>query len=226
MLGTRRLKSFTPPPDAATRLRPITRWRRTTRGETRLTVTRRYYGTDYNGRNRYFSELPPEEKRRYFQEIVSGLAQGARAVGELTTRFDTYPGVEQFTADVDNYSVLDGKYFYFDLPFTPSLLPAGADRRALPLFISHGSEAVVRTEIALPAGFRHIVMAPSSKSLDAPDGSGKAEITSTDGAGTWALTDQFETAPAIIPPTDYAALQKVESDLGRKSGKVVLLEKN
>jgi len=195
-------------------------------GRTRLTVTRRYYGTDYNARNRYFSELPPEEKRRYFQEIVSGLAQGARAVGELTTRFDTYPGVEQFTADVDNYSVLDGNYFYFDLPFTPSLFPAGADRRALPLFISHGSEQVVRTEIALPAGFRHIVMGPSSETLDAPDGSGKAEITSTDSAGTWAFTHEFATAPAIIPPTDYAALQKVESTLGRKSGKVVLLEKN
>ncbi|HTA29528.1 MAG TPA: DUF3857 domain-containing protein, partial [Candidatus Cybelea sp.] len=195
-------------------------------GRTRLSVTRRYFGADYSGKNRYFSELPPEERRRYFQELVSSLAQGARPVGDLTTRFDTYPGVEEFTADVDNYSVLDGNYFYFDLPFTPSLFPAGADRRALPLFISHGSDRVVRTEIALPAGFRHVVMAPGSERLDAPDGSGKAEITSTDSAGKWAFTHEFETEPAIIPAPDYAALQKVESTLGRKSGKVVLLEKN
>ena len=53
----------------------------------------------------------------------------------MTTHFDTYPGLEQFTADVDNYSVQDGNYFYFDLPFTPSLMPVGADRRALPLFM-------------------------------------------------------------------------------------------
>jgi hypothetical protein len=195
-------------------------------GRTRLSVTRRYYGDNYNEKNRYFSELPPEERRRYFQEIVSGLAQGARAVGDLTTHFDTYPGVEQFTADVDNYSVLDGNYFYFDLPFTPSLFPTGADRRALPLFISQASDDVVHTEIALPAGFRHVVMAPGSETLDAPDGSGKAEITSTDSAGTWSFTHEFETAPAIIPPPDYAALLKVESTLGRKSGKVLLLEKN
>jgi len=195
-------------------------------GRTRLSVTRRYYGANYDQKNRYFSELPPEERRRYFQEIVSGLAQGARAVGDLTTRFDTYPGVEQFTADVDNYSVLDGKYFYFDLPFTPSLFPAGADRRALPLYISYASEDVVHTEVSLPAGFRHVVMAPCNETLDGPDGSGKAEITSTDSAGTYAFTHEFATAPAIIPPPDYAALLKIESTLGRKSGKVLLLEKN
>jgi transglutaminase-like putative cysteine protease len=194
-------------------------------GRTRVSVTRRYYGTDYNGRNRYFSELPPEERRRYFQEIVSGLAQGAKAVGDLTTHFDTYPGVEQFTADVDNYSVLDGNYFYFDLPFTPSLMPVGADRRALPLFISHRSDETVRTEIDLPPGFPRVVMAPGSETLDAPGGSGKAQITSSDSAGKWTITHDFETAPAIIQPPDYAALLKVESELGRKSAKVFLLEK-
>ncbi|HUD49843.1 MAG TPA: DUF3857 domain-containing protein [Candidatus Baltobacteraceae bacterium] len=195
-------------------------------GRTRLSVTRRYYGADYNAKKRYFSELPPEERRRYFQEIVSGLAQGARAVGDLTTSFDTYPGVERFTADVDNYSVLDGNYFYFDLPFQPSLFVAGADRRALPLFISRPSDYTVRTEIDLPPGFRHVVMAPGSETLDAPDGSGTAEITSTDSGEKWAITHEFKTAPAIIPPLDYAALLKVESTLGEKSGKVFLLEKD
>jgi hypothetical protein len=195
-------------------------------GRTRVSVTRRYYGGDYNEKNRYFSELPPEERRRYFQEIVSGLAQGAHAVGDLTTRFDAYPGLEQFTADVDNYSVVDGGYLYFDLPFTPSLFPPGADRRALPLFISHSSDNATRTEIDLPAGFRHVVMAPGSETLGAPDGSGNAEITSTAGDGKWAITHEFKTAPAIIPPSDYPALLDVESALGRKSAKALLLEKD
>jgi hypothetical protein len=198
-------------------------------GRTHVTVTRRYYGADYDQKNRYFSELPPEERRRYFQELVTGLAQGARAAGDLTTHFDIYPGVEQFSADVDNYSVRDGKYFYFDLPFTPSLLPGGADQRALPLFISHRSDYTVRTEIQLPPGFRHVVMAPASETLDAPDGGGKAEIISRDPSGKsaqWSITHEFETAPAIIPPPDYSALLKVESTLGRKSARAFLLEKN
>jgi transglutaminase-like putative cysteine protease len=195
-------------------------------GRTRVTVTRHYFGDDYNSRNRYFSELPPEERRRYFQEIVSGVAQGAHAVGDLTTHFDTYPGLEQFTVDVDNYSVLDGNYFYFDLPFRPSLFPTGADQRALPLFISHSSEYSMRTEIDLPSGFHHVVMAPASKTFDAPDGSGTAEITSSESGEKWSITHEFKTEPAIIPPVDYAALLKIESALGQKSGKVFLLEKD
>ena len=85
-------------------------------------MTRHYYGDYYADKNRYFSELPPEERRRYFQDVVSDVSQGARPVGDSITNFTNYPGVEQFTVDVDNYSVVDGKYLYFDLPYTPSLL--------------------------------------------------------------------------------------------------------
>ncbi len=53
-------------------------------GRTLLQVSRWYYGGSYSDRNKYFSELPPEERKRYFQEAVSAVAQGARAGG----RFD------------------------------------------------------------------------------------------------------------------------------------------
>src|SRR5207344_2191336 len=102
-------------------------------GKTRVGISRQYYGGNYNSKNRYFSELPPEERKRYHQEIVSDVAQGARPIGDLTTTFNTYPGVEQFTVEVDHFSVVDNRYSYFDLPFTPSLFPPGADTRTLPL---------------------------------------------------------------------------------------------
>ncbi|MGD0745852.1 MAG: DUF3857 domain-containing protein, partial [Verrucomicrobiota bacterium] len=54
-------------------------------GRTLLGVSRWYYGGYYNEKRRFFSELPPEERKRYFQETVSEAAQGARAVGDLTT---------------------------------------------------------------------------------------------------------------------------------------------
>ncbi|HVV70570.1 MAG TPA: DUF3857 domain-containing protein, partial [Verrucomicrobiae bacterium] len=78
-------------------------------GKTQVRISRHYYGTEYNSKHRFFAELPPEEKRRYFQQIVSAVSQGAHPVGELVTRFDAYPGVEEFTVTVDNYSVVDGK---------------------------------------------------------------------------------------------------------------------
>ncbi|MGO8696910.1 MAG: DUF3857 domain-containing protein [Limisphaerales bacterium] len=195
-------------------------------GKTRIGVTRQYYGDNYNYKHRFFAELPPEERRRYYQELVSAVAQGAHPVGDLKTEFDTYPGIEHFTVEVDNYSVVDGNYFYFDLPFKPLLLPVGADRRTLPLFISRHSENSVRTEIDWPAGFRHLVMAPKSETLDEPDGAGEARITSGGAAGKWVVTHQFETSPAIVNPKDYSAMLKVESALGRRGSKVFLLEKD
>ena len=194
-------------------------------GKTRLGVTRHYYGTQYNGKNRYFSELPPEERRRYFQEIVSNIAQGARPVGDLTTKFDTYPGLEEFTVEIDNYAVVDGNYLYFDLPFTPSLFPPGADRRLLPLFVSGGSESTIRTEIEMPPAFRQVVIVPKAEALKAPDSSGKARITAKESAGRCVITHQFETSPAIISPKDYPAMLKAQSALARKSAKVFLLER-
>jgi transglutaminase-like putative cysteine protease len=191
-------------------------------GQTRVGVTRHYYGDYYAEKNRYFSELPPEERRRYYQEIVSGVAQGARPVGDLKTRFDTYPGLEQFTVKVDNYSVVDGKYLYFDLPFTPSLFPPGADRRALPLYLARTDRNTIRTEIDLPQRFRHEVIAPQSRNLDVPDGGGTARITSVETPGKCVITDELDTAPAIIEPRDYSAMLKVESALERKSSKVFL----
>ncbi len=195
-------------------------------GKTRLQVSHHYFGENYNAKNKYFSELPPEERRRYFQEVVSGVAQGARPHGDLLTKFDAYPGLEQFTVDIDNYGVVDGQYLYFDLPFAPSLFPPGADRRGLPLFISWQRQDSVRAEIELPPAFHRLVMAPKSEVLAAPDGGGQACIHAEDTAGKCLITYQFDIAPAIVPPQDYPAILKVESALGRKSSRVFLLEKD
>jgi hypothetical protein len=121
---------------------------------------------------------------------------------------------------------VDGKYLYFDLPFTPSLFPVGADRRTLPVFISHQSRNTVRTEIELPARFRQVVISPSSEKLNVPDGGGRAWITSDRHDGKCVITHDLETAPAIINPKDYAAMLDLESNLGRKSSRVFLLEKD
>jgi hypothetical protein len=193
-------------------------------GRTRIGVRRDYYGDDFGEKNRYFSELPPEERRRYFQELVSQTAQGARPVGDLTTDFDHYPGREEFAVDVDNFAVVDGKYLYFNLPFTPSLFTAGTDQRALPYFIAEGGQEIIRTEIALPVGFPQIVIAPKNETLHAPGGT--ARIRSTNGNGRCVITDELETTPAIVPAADYPEMLKLEATLHRKSANVFLLEKN
>ena len=192
-------------------------------GKARITVVMDYYGENYNAKNRYFSELPPEERNRYFQKAVSEMAQGAQAVGDLLTSFTNYPGHEQFTVDIDNYGVVDGKYFYFDLPFTPALFRAGADQRALPFFIPEAVENSVRTEITLPPGFHQLAMAPKSKDLNVPGGT-SASIARADAGGKCVITDQFQIVPSIIDPQAYPVLLKTEAALGEKSSTLFLLE--
>jgi hypothetical protein len=195
-------------------------------GKTRLTTTSLYYGVDFNHKRRYFAELPPEERRRYFQGLVSEVAQGARPVGELVTQFDSYPGREEFTVEIDRYSVVDGKYSYFDLPFTPMLFPGGADERSLPLFIGQQRQYTVRTEINLPPSFRQVDIAPAHQNLSVPGGAGKATVTAREKNGKFVLTHQFETSPAIVTPEQYPAMLKLESTLENKSSKVFLLERS
>jgi len=120
--------------------------------------------------------------------------------------------------------VVDGKYLYFDLPFTPSLFPMGADERTLPLYISHDSEHKVRTEIELPPGYRQPIIAPGTSVLSAPGGGGRASISSKLNAGRFVLQHDFETTPAIIEPKDYPAMLKLESALEQKSSRVFLLQ--
>jgi transglutaminase-like putative cysteine protease len=195
-------------------------------GGLRMGVSKRYFGNEYNEKNKYFSELRPEERKRYYQEVVSDIDQGARPVGDLNEQFSAYPGTEQFTVALANYAVVDGKYLYFNLPFTPSLVKLpGGDQRSLPMMLSRDETTSVRTEIELPLGFRDVLISPRSESLNAPSGGGKVRMTSASTMGKIVLTDDSETSPAVISPHDYPAMVKVESTLENKSSKVFLLEK-
>jgi hypothetical protein len=193
-------------------------------GRTLLEVSRWYYGENYSDRNKYFSELPPEERKRYFQEAVSAVAQGAQPVGDLTTAFDTYPGLEQFSVIIDNYGIADGKYFYFNLPATPPLMPAGADQRALPMLILQAEKSTVQIAVDLPPDFPKTLIAPKNGNFNV-SGAGTARLTTRQTPGGYVITDEFDTEPAIVSPAGYQAMLKLESALDRKSSQVFLLEK-
>ena len=140
------------------------------------------------------------------------------------TKFDGYPGREEFAVEVDHYCVVDGKYSYFDLPYSPSLFPGGADTRTLPLFIAGESRWTVNTSIDLPPNFHNVAIAPEPEKLEAPDGAGLVRITSIESEGKRVITHEMQTAPAIVPAGDYPALLRLEANLGRQASKTMLIE--
>ncbi len=194
-------------------------------GQAQIKISRWFYGEDYNGSHQFFSELPPEERDHYFQEAVSRVAQGARAVSDLTTKFDTYPGLEQFTVEMDNYGIVDGKYFYFNLPFAPTLFGPLDDQRSLPMFVSDWSENMLKAEIELPKGYRESDIVPKDEKFTAPGGS-QVRIRQKGGDGNCVVTEQVETMPGVIAPKNYPELLNIQSALAQKSTTTFLLEKN
>jgi len=193
-------------------------------GNAKIGIKHEYYGMNYQENNRHLAELRPEERARFYQETVAGVAQGAKPAGDLTTDFSGYPGVEQFAVDVANFGVSNGQFLYFSVPSTPRLFATDTDRRSLPLLVSDDADDTIHTEITLPAGHRHVVIAPGSATLAGPDGAGSAHITASATPGGFDVTYELDRKPAIIPPDDYAAALKTESQLENKAGRVLLLK--
>jgi len=194
-------------------------------GKTRITVRHQYFGSYYNQRNKYFSELTPEERRRYLQAVVTGIAQGARPIGGLTTNFDVYPGSEQYAVEVDQYAVIDGKFLYLNLPFgSPEFRPR-PDLRTLPILLPRNYSQDARVEVDLPAGYRQVDIAPRTETFAEPNGSGSTRITTTNVNGKFTIAYHSEFATALLPAADYPALLEIESALKNKAGKILLLER-
>ncbi len=194
-------------------------------GKARITVSSLFYGTSYNEKHHFFAELPPEERNRYYQAAVSGLAQGCKAVGPLVTRFDQYPGLEEFTADMDHFAVVDGDFYYFDSPSVPALIPVGSDQRTQPLYLDENLPGQVQVHIEIPGQYGSALIEPKDSKYTIPGGSWVRRVEKNR-PGQSLLTETFQLKPSIIAAGDYPAVQAVQAKLGEKSSRLFLFKKD
>ena len=193
-------------------------------GNTRITITRRFFGADYGLRKKFFTELPPEERNRYYQQVVASVSQGARPVGALMTRFDGYPGVESFTVDVNAYAIRDGNYLYFDLPADLRLFPTATDLRAQPFYLPRPVVRIIRSEVTFPSKDWHILIAPKSRDVAAADGSGRVIVDAREQPGGIAIEHRLSIDPSIVQATDYPALVRLENSLEDESARAIVVD--
>ena len=203
--------------DGATRTEVLCRMTVGDDGKTRISLRSQYFGNKYNEKKKYFSEVTPEDRRHYHQGQVSKIAQGARPAGGLTTRFEDYPGIEEFAVEVDRYAIADGRFEYFPLPVTPQLVPAPTDRRQLPFYVGWRSDERVRTEIELPPARQHVVISPHNQDLKEPAGAGAAHIAASLDRGRLILTYGMVVSPAVIPACDYEVVREIEAAFRSRS---------
>jgi transglutaminase-like putative cysteine protease len=201
-------------------------------GNARITKTVRYRGDAFGQKHKEFAEMPPEERHRYYQEVVARLSQSARAEGDLKTDFTTYPGVETFTAIVEDFALREGEYLYFELPESLSnVLGLRADERSNDLYWSDPTRSSLTTTVHLPAGVVELVLAPESVTWTAPSKAGKITVsrqelkaTATGGSEPgFVLTHEVALQPAVLKAGDYGELLEIDRRLSHTRARTVLV---
>jgi transglutaminase-like putative cysteine protease len=203
-------------------------------GDARLTKTTLHYGNVYTAFRRRFSEMRPEERRRYHQELVADVAQSAEADGPLVTNYDRYPGTETFTVTVRDYAVRDGAYYYFTVPNAlRELFDLRAASREHPLLRARPRRVSAVVNVTLPEGVGAVVLDPPPVHGELPGGRVRASVLPTDrmtrasGGGASreiTLLEEARLAPALIHPKDYGRLLDLQRALRHPKARTLLLE--
>ncbi|MBN2450364.1 MAG: transglutaminase domain-containing protein, partial [Lentisphaeria bacterium] len=185
------------------------------------------FGDHFAQENRRFSEMPPEERRRYFQQALAGLAQAAEPVEELETDFRSHPGRERLHAAIPHFAVRDGDYLYFSLVATlGNLLGLRADERISPLYRPGPTRLRITTHIRLPREYPEALLLPGPLFWNAPANGGTVWIgVRQDEDGSIRLVHEADLKPAIYPPSVYDTLLSIHRDLTHPSAGTVLLRR-
>ena len=198
-------------------------------GDARITHTRRNYGGSFSARNRMFTEMPPEERHRFYQEMVAEISQAAVADSDLVTDFDTYPGVESFSVRAERYAVRDGDFLYFKLPRSlQHLFGLRSDTHENPFYQSGDYNVQIVTTVELPKGFSEAVLLPEKEQWRLPSGGGVVRVdvskeTGDDGCTVLVFTHEVDLNPFILSPEDYQDLVEIENELTHAQARTVLV---
>ena len=203
-------------------------------GDAVITRTRKIYGSSFEQRNRMFTEMPAEERRRYHLEAVAAISQSAQPNGDLVTDYSSYPGTETLSVKIARFAVRDGNHLYFKLPqVLGNLLSLGSDKRTNPLYLASPIRSRIVTRINLPKEFENVQIAPAlAKPLDwsPPGASGKVAIRAIyvqteNGRHQITITQEADLSPGVFEAADYDNLLDLVRTLSHPESRTLMLKK-
>lgn len=206
----------------------------TAQGDAHMDITTKRYGGLFTANHKMFAEMPPEERNRYYQELVAEIAQSATADSELVTNYDSYPGGESYSVQIERYAVRDGDFLYFKLPKSLSnLFGLRSDTHENPFYYSWNSRLRISTIIELPSEFSKIVLAPQQKMWMLPASMGQVQVTISTDYDTEAesespkltLIHSVELNPSILEAESYPDLLEINRQLTHIQAGTVLLRR-
>jgi len=193
-------------------------------GSVQMTVERRYWGQTFAWMNKVFSELTPEKRRRYHEELIAVLRLGARPVGSYITDFDGYPGVERFTVEVDDFAARQDGVVALDLPFIiQGITGAERDERLTPLFREDAAahDITIRLHLADDLAFTPVM--PAEKRVIPVPGLGHVTMTRTIQGQEMVVKQQVELDAGVIMPETYPEMVKARQRIAAVSNRMVIL---
>jgi len=198
-------------------------------GDTLIGYERHYHGTVFGKFRRDFSEMPPEKRKRHFQTLVSKLSQSAVAQTDLTTDYDSYPGVKRFTARAARFAVRSGKYLYLTVPVQMGdVLPLRSDHRTNALYRKTPLKASSTTRIILPKATRALELVPEDFTWRAPAELGTLRFRTTeskqeDGRRVVTLNREVDFNSAVVPAEQYSSLLEASRKINHPAMRTIMI---
>jgi transglutaminase-like putative cysteine protease len=196
-------------------------------GQIGLTHTAKMQGTIFESFHKLYAEITPENLRRHYLELVSGISQSAKAVSGLGTDYSRYPGKLEYSVTADRYAVQDGEYLYFTVPGgLGGLLQYRSNEREHPLAWSAPIDKVIEYNIVLPDGYEPSIL-PKNYSWQAPSGAGMIEIAVeySPRANAIRMVQMADLDPAIIQAKDFPLVLEAGRKLAHPDMRTILLKK-
>ncbi|VGO13718.1 hypothetical protein PDESU_02275 [Pontiella desulfatans] len=196
-------------------------------GQVGLTQSTIEQGTAFAGFHQGYAEITPENRRRHYLELVSGISQSAKAASDLITDFESYPGKMEYSVVADRYAVADGDYLYFTVPGgLGGLLKYRSNERTLPLAWNSHVDSVIEYNIVLPDGYEPVIM-PKKFSWQAPKGAGMVEVAVeySERANAIRMVHIADLKPALIPAEAFPEIVAASKQLAHPDMRTILLKR-
>ncbi len=192
---------------------------------------RTYHGNSFGSFHKEFSEMPPEERKRHHEQLISTISHAARSAGDYVTRYDQYPGYEELAVQVDSYAVRQDGYLYMKVPGLVNILEGvTSDERRNALYQTNSRNARITVEVTLPDGIQDCeILPPNGLKLSLGKKGGISLKTSVlEGKNGQKkkiirIRQDIDINPVIVPASDYPELLDNQRILSHPKTNILLL---
>ncbi len=204
------------------------------KGDALVTREIKYYGNAYAAFNQQFSEITPEDRKRYFQEACAQMSQSATPAEELFINNKNYPGTQRISVNIKMFATIDGNNMYFYTNNPLGLLGGNPpDKRENPYYISGKTRSSTTKTITVPG--KNVVIFPHTEKyvldslfegVESSPAMFRINSSSSMSAGktTFKITYDASIDPCIVPADQMKAMLFINDSLQNPETETFLLK--